>query len=94
MDGESFGERLLVMVDESELQQLLLVVFSNLAGLSKSKLVSSVDELLTVLEGHSEDKDCCRLHVCSSRALAMSCGKNSWSSNKFKFRAQSSGNKL
>ena len=65
-DGESLGERLLVMVDESELQQLLLVVvFSNLAGLSKSKVVSSVDELLTVFEGHSEDKDCCKVCVCS-----------------------------
>ena len=48
----------MVMVDESKLELVLVVVFSNLDGLSKSKVVSSVDELLTVLEGHSEDKDC------------------------------------
>nr|AFK47913.1 unknown [Medicago truncatula] len=70
----------------------LKIVFSSMVGLSiskskskESKFVSSVNELVKVVELDSELKHCC--WVCS-------CGRNSSSSASRKFRLHSSGNKL
>lgn len=77
-EGESSGEK-----------------FSVMEGVSaKSKLVSSVNELLRVIEVQSEDSDC--WSVCFCRTLAMSSfDRNSLSSTTSKFRWwHSSGNRV
>ena len=67
-EEESFGEKFSVMVDELELVVLVLRSLEDL-----SKLVLSVEELLSVLEVHSEDIDCCCRVLSPRSALAMSC---------------------